>query len=112
VWYSDYSEKKKEGEMLIQEQWVNKTEGYRCGDSGLYEPFTDDIRRLFRSLQREYGRCIGKVRIDPDGKVIGWVFEKRVKYEDVNETYLLETWVSLHDDNPERTVKYKYHYLN
>ena len=28
--------------LLIEESWVNATRGHRCGESGLYEPFTDD----------------------------------------------------------------------
>ncbi len=104
--------------MLIQEEYIEvKNNGkFVCfGDSGLYEPYTDNIKQLFKSLQSEYGKCTGKIYIDlPNGKAcpIGWIFEKRVKYSDSNETYLQEVWVTLHDDEPERTVKYNYHFLN
>jgi hypothetical protein len=42
---------------------------------------------------------------------IGWVFEKKVKYQDCNKFYLQETWVELHDSMPDKTVKYHYHSL-
>lgn len=99
--------------MLAQESWVNNTENYRCGDSGYYEPFTDNLKILFRNYQREYGRCISKIYIDtPEGaKAIGWVFRKRAKYTDCNEHYILETWITLHEAQPEKSVKYNYKYL-
>ena len=69
---------------------------YLNGESGWYEPFTDDLGRLFKSLRREYGRCVSRVYQDtPDGTAdpIGWVFQKRAKYTDSPETYLQEVWV-------------------
>ena len=99
--------------MLIQEEYFERRDNKRYGleDSGLYEPYTDNRKRLFLSLSREYGRCVSKVYVDnPDGsaKPIGWVFEKRMKYEDCNETYICETWVTLHSDKPTRTIEYHY----
>ena len=80
--------------MFIKETWVDKTKGCLIGDSGFYEPFTSNLGELFRSLQKEYGRCTGYVYIGDD-KPIGWVFEKKVKYTDVNEFYINETWVEV-----------------
>lgn len=98
--------------MLVEENYVNQTEGYRIGNSGLYEPFTDKIGLLFRAYQRQFGKCISKVYIDNNGaKAIGWVFQKTVKYDDVNEYYLQETWVTLHEFEPVVTKAYHYHYL-
>ena len=104
--------------MLIQEEYTEVRDDdtiIRLGSNGLYEPFTDNIQQLFKSCQSEYGKCKSKVYIDlPDGgaRPIGWVFERRVKYSDSNETYLQQVWVTLHDNEPERTVKYNYHFLN
>jgi len=70
------------------------------------------IGEIFRACQREHGRCIGKVFVDrflhsDPPKAIGWVFVKREKYEDVNEYFLHETWVTLIDkDETVRTVEY------
>jgi ferredoxin-thioredoxin reductase catalytic subunit len=55
-----------------------------------------DVSCVYKTALREYGRCISKIYIDDkDGgsKHIGWVFQKRQKYEDCNETYLQETWI-------------------
>ena len=90
--------------MLIRETWVNQSKGYQCGDSGLYEPFTDVICKLYLALQKEHGRCVSSMYIDnPDGssKRIGWVFEKKMKYEDCKEYYIQETWVELHEQKPD-----------
>jgi hypothetical protein len=98
--------------MLIQETFVNVTREAQIGESGLYEPFTDDLGKLYRVLVKEHGRCTGRVYIDTkEGtKAIGWVFIKRRKYDDSNETYLAETWVTLHERQPDTTVIH--HYLN
>lgn len=106
--------------MLVQESWVevqnahsDNEKRFRCGDSGLYEPYTEDIKRLFRSYMHEYGRCVSKVYIDTSEgvKAIGWVFEKRMKYTDCNDTYLQETWVTLHEDEPTIIQTDHYHFL-
>ncbi len=93
--------------LCLRETYVNVTENCQSGKSDVYESFTDKIGTLFRSLQKEYGRCIGKVYIDVKDKAkqIGWIFQKRQSYTDVNETYLQETWIELHEREPETTVK-------
>ncbi len=70
--------------LQINEHWV--TDKYRLGESGWYEPFTDNIGRLFKELQQRLGRCVSKIYEDaPDGGVntIGWVFRRATT----------ETWV-------------------
>lgn len=90
--------------LQINESYVNQTKGHRFGESGWYEPLTDDRAKLFRSLQREFGRCASRVYQDtPDGKpdAIGWVFEKRMRYDDARgnnadrDFYIREVWVTL-----------------
>lgn len=86
--------------MLIRETFVNATRGYQYGDTGWYEPFTDNRARLFLALQREYGRCISKMYCEPDGKQVGWVFEKKVEWGDCKgEYYTQETWVEIATDH-------------
>jgi hypothetical protein len=110
--------------MYIQEQWTEvKTienslgeidfRSYMIGESDIYEPYTDNIGDLFLSLQREYGRCQSKVYIDTSEgvKAIGWVFQKRQKYQDCNDTYLSETWVTLHEEKPTLKTTYRYRFL-
>jgi len=96
--------------MLIQEEWVNQTENYVIGDSGEHEPFTDNIKELFKSLQKEYGKCISKIYIDTKTNpiAVGWIFEKKVKYTDCEEYYLQDTWVSLHTKKTKTIHKHFY----
>ena len=100
--------------MLVNEDYVVEQDNgkrYGNGDSGLYEPFTEDKRRLFDSYQREYGPCRQSVKVDgPDGTEIkvGWVFAKRKRFDDCEEVATFETWVTFHNSKPVRTVKYDY----
>ena len=96
------------GNLWIKEVWTNEDQEVRVGDSGPYETFTDDVGELFQSLQKEYGKCVSKLYMEPEIQ-IGWVFEKRQKYTDCDETYLQSTWVSVYDKEPETTVKHFYH---
>lgn len=74
---------------------------------------------LFLALQREYGKCVSRqyrdVTVDgkPVSKQIGWVFEKRMPYEDAwrikkgqPKTFLQETWVEVFSEAPVNTVTY------
>lgn len=96
--------------LWVQESWVNATAGHRIGDSDVYESFTDDKGELYRAFVREHGRCQGRVYIDKDGKAqaIGWIFVKRRQYDDCNESYLAETWVTVHNSLPVKTITYDY----
>lgn len=99
--------------LKVSEAYVNLTEGYNFGESGIYETFTDDTGTLYRACQREYGRCVSKVYVDIDDKTmaVGWVFVKRMEYEDTHETYLREVWVTLHDADDTVTREHHYHAL-
>lgn len=91
--------------MMIRETFVNETKGHRFGDGEWYEPYTDSLGHLFKEMQREYGRCVSKMYLDgPDDKPIqiGWVFQKRMEYEDARphwpeerRFYLREVWVEV-----------------
>ena len=93
--------------FYVEENWINATKGHRTGNSDVYETFTDNRGELYRAMQREYGRCTGKVYVD-DGQPIGWVFQKRQQYDDCQETFLLETWVTVHTMPPTKTTKCHY----
>ena len=104
--------------MLIQEEYVvigNDGEPQNClGASDLYEPFTDNVQRLFRSLQKEYGGCTSKVYVDVAGvsRQGGWCFRRRTKHEDSNATYVREVWVTLYEQKPDVAVTHHYKFLN
>ena len=105
--------------LCVRETWIRKepldneyggTE-YRNlieGESDVYETKYDTAGALFRGLQKDAGRCVGRIYHDDHGP-IGWVFEKKTEYEDTGEPYLLETWVTVHTALPTRTVKYHYY---
>ena len=86
----------------VREAVVNATAGHMIGgyDWPIDETVLADdhsMAALYRFGVREsYGRCTSKVYVDTsDGtKHIGYVFVKRTKYQDSNETYLHETWLS------------------
>ena len=98
-------------ENLMEVQNINTDDEKRIllNESDIYETFTNDRGELYRSLQKEYGRCISKVYVgETDIKEIGWVFVKREMYNDCNETYLQETWITVHTKKPTKTIKYHY----
>ncbi len=96
--------------ILIRETWINATEGYCIGDSGeWYEPYISyrGNRTLFSTLQKEHGKCVGKMYVDLSNGMtrhIGWVFQKRRAYETrwnqregADGYYIAETWVEFKD---------------
>lgn len=91
--------------ILIEEVWINRTEGYRNGESGVYETRFEKPAEVYRYGLKEYGRCGGRMYVDENGrsKHIGWVFEKIAKYEDTGKPYKLETWIALHEKKPVTT---------
>jgi hypothetical protein len=98
--------------LFIKETFVNETKGYQFGGGEWVEAFTDNRGRLFREMQKEYGRCKSSVYIDvADGPPvkIGWYFEKEMEYEDSRvrydfygrevkpEKYLRGVWVEVRE---------------
>lgn len=91
--------------LMIRESYVNATRGYRFGDTDWNEAYTDDRGQLFRDLRKEYGRASKMYRDGADGKAIhvGWVFTKRMKYEDARgndrerDYYTREVWVEVRE---------------
>lgn len=102
--------------LMTNETYINATEGYSFGytDEPI-EQYAETIGELFRDMQEEFGKCIGKMYRDlADGgaEQIGWVFQKRMTYEDSrrpyseNDFYLREVWVEVLS-RYERTVTIK-----
>lgn len=97
--------------IWLVEDFINETKGYRFGHSRPYE--TDythaEIGKLYRALRDEYGRCVSKVYITTrteDGVPVGWVFKKRMEYEDARPDqgeerfYTREVWCCLYAQQP------------
>lgn len=82
--------------MKIQISHVNRDKGYIYSK---YEEKLDKQDRgcLFRRLSREFGRCSSKVYVG-EGTPVGWCFEKKNRYEDTRETYIMETWVTITEE--------------
>lgn len=82
----------------------NNERGYRLGDSQPYETFTEDLGRLFKSCQKEHGRCTSTIYVDTSEpnkpKKIGWVFEKK----NPDGPGLIQVWVTIWKDPPVKHV--------
>ena len=111
--------------MRIKETYINDDESHQIGNSGWFEPWTDDRGKLFRSLQQEYGGCTGHmyrdVRLSREATLVafgvtvviparwridtvGWVFSRRERYEDARPywtqeeaAYIRAVWVEVED---------------
>lgn len=93
--------------LIIETVSINADKGYGINDPEFNETRFDNMWQLYRSLVKEYGRCQSKQYIDVNGKSkqVGWVFQKREKYTDCKDTFLCETWVSVHTQKPEVILK-------
>ena len=101
--------------LYVQEEYIDATQHAYCGNSDVYETGHDTIGTLYRALRREWGRCIGKVYLDrscPEqgeyAQAIGWVFVRRVRYEDSRKTYLRKVWATVHTRPPVKSTQYHY----
>jgi len=98
--------------LLIEEHWINASKGCGIGDSGIYESYFTSPGEAYRQCQKLYGRCVSKVYVDEPGtgliKAVGWVFQQRIEYEDCNESYIRETWITLHEKMPDKTITHHY----
>jgi len=96
--------------LWVQVDYVNRTEGYRYGGDDPFKSNCYTLGEVYASFLGEYGRCIGKVYIDEGAiaRPIGWAFLKRQKYDDCEDTFLVETWVTVHIGPPTDTREYHY----
>ena len=101
--------------ILISHTQIDATRHISSGESEVYESCCATPAEVYRHCLKNYGRCTGKVYIDKkDGKSVhvGWVFVSRQKYDDCNDTYLAETWVTMHKAKPTHTITHHYMELN
>ena len=90
--------------IWIKETALNITNHYSFGASDWYETSSTEQGELFRNLRSDHGRCIGKMFIDGAAvqpQHVGWVFQQRRKYDDSNDKFLAETWVTFRKGEPE-----------
>lgn len=91
----------------IKETFVNASKGYIFGKDECRELWTNDPKKLFHSLKKEYGPLCSRMYRDElqvNGTMaavpIGYVFKGRRKYEDSADSYMREVWVEfIEEDN-------------
>jgi hypothetical protein len=98
--------------IYLQETYINATKGYRIDETQVFESRFDSKAETFVAYRKQYGKPVSKVYIDTTDKnklkSIGWVFQKKEKYTDCNDTYLQETWITLHSKPPTHNTTYYY----
>ena len=85
---------------LIKTTHINRDKNCTSGENSLpaEDSFIDNLSDLYKFGLKEYGRCTSKIYIDRDKDStvhIGYVFIQRLKYDDSNEYFINETWLSL-----------------
>lgn len=99
--------------IWIHESFVNASKGWRFADQEAYETFTNDLGKLFRSLQKTYGKASSIYIDQPSGKPprkIGWCFSKLVPYSDCSEFYLQEVWITVFQSQPIKHIHWEFEY--
>jgi hypothetical protein len=104
----------------VKEDLINETAGHSFGGSDWYETSEDSLGSLFKDFQREYGRCTSRMYVDRDNGPwdgprtpiqVGWVFAKKMVYEDAErpyrefDYYTREAWIQVSTTKPEREVR-------
>lgn len=97
--------------LWITETYVDATKGGAYSVVDWYETRykDDELRDLLRFSCKTYGRVRSMWRDKPGGgrHQVGWVFEKRVPYDDAKgpkDTYLREVWVEVSVGDPRQTT--------
>ena len=84
----------------IKETFIDVDKGYMFGEGECHDLWTDDPKKLFHALKKEYGPLCSRMYRDElqvNGKMIavpvGYVFKGKRRYEDTGEPYMREVWV-------------------
>lgn len=96
--------------MYVLTSGVNETRGHQIWNDKPLEGLDmsgDTLGKVFRYLQREYGRCTSKMYVDTkDGQPqqVGWVFQKVCRYSDSKDTYEQTVWCEVLKQKPTVTI--------
>jgi hypothetical protein len=101
--------------LWITEKYVDATKGQIYSVVDWYETrYEDDgLQALMRSSCKTFGRIRSMWRDRPGGgrRQVGWVFERRVPYEDArpdwprkDRTYLREVWIEVSIGDPRQAT--------
>ena len=91
-----------EGTLKVRVVLVDENQNCRYYDE-IEDPGSPDEGEIYRNYRSEYGRCAGHVYMttkERDGVPIGWVFVRRVKYDDSGKIFLRTAWVTLVREKP------------
>lgn len=94
--------------------------GWNDYNTKVFDSELDSVLKVFRSCEKNYGRCISSVFLNTEQGVIrtGWIFQKREEVQ-VYDTSLRSSFpvmvtaqakVILHDELPKVETKIVYHY--
>jgi hypothetical protein len=85
------------GNLWVEEVFVDKADKVIIGEHEPYETAYDNAGDLYKALASSYGRCQGKTYVEIDGeeKHTGWIFEAKVEYDDCEDTFVREVWVTV-----------------
>ena len=90
--------------LALKEAHINEDDGYK-----MWEDYTTDLDsssgledatlgEIYKFCQKEFGQCQGSMYVDrkAGGAMrIGWVFQKKDRYEDTHQPFLHSTWVEV-----------------
>ena len=103
-------------QLWLNEIYMDEVRNYILGESEPYETSytASEVGQLYRQLQKEYGACTSRIYVDTKTEQaipVGWVFRKRIEYEDARPNwskeqryYLRSVWCELFSQQPIRTV--------
>lgn len=96
--------------MWTKETHIDQDSNVLYWDSQWQESHNSTLGELFKGLQLEYGRCVGKIyrdRKDSPPLPIGGVFQKRVEYDDrPGKSYIREVWVEVSRVAPKQALQW------
>jgi hypothetical protein len=88
------------GPLMVRVTLLNATQRALFGEWPPGAEFGEysDLRSLYKDMKSEWGGRVSKMYRDlkdRDGIQVGWVFTKKMQYEDSKEWYVREAWVEV-----------------
>ena len=105
--------------LWMHETYLDEARNVILGESEPYETAytASEVGQLYRQLQKEHGACTSRIYVDTKTEQavpVGWVFRKRIEYEDARPNwskeqryYLRSVWCQLYSQRPVRGVSVK-----
>ena len=90
---------------------INKTQNHVIFEEIQNWDICNTTSEVYHVALKEYGRCVSKIYIDnKDGSTrhVGWVFKKKCRYGDANESYINESYIQETRITPLKSYKIKH----